>query len=315
MYANNDELVLILEQIERQKHLKSVQTELMKQREELSVRVGEAQMQMESERADVEKLEGRTVAAFFASVIGKKEEKLQKERAEAYAASARYESLCCELDAVKSRIGEIRKELGVLSGCENRYKKLYAIRLESVKNSNSPEAERIFALEKELGKVRERKKEIEEALFEGKRAKDIAYEALNHLKSAKNWNTFDLIGGGGMFTHFEKHDHLDSAQSSVEFLQAQLSRFKAELADVEINADMNVRIDGFMRFADYFFDGIFADLAVGDRIDEGISRVSNTKYEIDRAIEKLGEIKSGVEKRETILSENIKKIVEGSCNV
>ena len=312
MYIYNDELQSVSEQIKRQNHLKAVHTELINQSEELIQKVEEAKKQMVTEKADVDKLERRTLAAFFASIIGKKEEKLQKERAEAYAASARYESLCYDLDAVNDRINDIRKELAELSGCEDKYKRIYSLMLESVKSSNSPEAERIFALEKEISDIRSRKNEILEALKEGKRAYELAEDAYSYLKSAKNWNTFDLIGGGGIFTHVEKHDQLDSAQHSVEFLQAQLRRFKAELADVEINADMNVRIEGFVRFADYFFDGIFADLAVGDRIDEGMRRISNTKNEISRAIDKLEKMEKSADKQERQALGSIKAIVENS---
>ena len=310
MYIFNDELRNASEQIERKKHLEAVKAELTNQRDQLTVKADEAKNQMDSEKADVDKLEGRTLAAFFASVSGKKEEKLQKERAEAYAAAARYESICFELDSVKSRIDEVSRELSFLSGCENKYKRIYAILLESVKNSGSPDAERIFALESELSEIKARKNEISEALNEGKRAYELAEEAHGYLKRARNWNTFDLIGGGGMFTHFEKHDLLDSAQNSVEFLQAQLLRFKSELADVNINADINVKIDGFMRFADYFFDGIFADLAVGDRIDEGMSRINDAKNEILRAINKLEEMERKALKSEKQVSDSIKAIVE-----
>lgn len=40
----------------------------------------------QSEQADVDRLEGRTLAAFFYNAIGKMEEKLTQERREAYAA-------------------------------------------------------------------------------------------------------------------------------------------------------------------------------------------------------------------------------------
>ena len=63
-----------------------------------------------------------------------------------------------------------------------------------------------------------------------------------------------------------KHSRLDDAQESVEYLQSQLRAFRTELADVTISADFQVNIDGFLRFADYVFDGIFADWAVLDRL-------------------------------------------------
>lgn len=54
----------------------------------------------------------------------------------------------------------------------------------------------------------------------------------------------------------------------MEYLQSQLRAFRTELADVTISADFQVNIDGFLRFADYVFDGIFADWAVLDRINQ-----------------------------------------------
>ena len=39
-------------------------------------------------------------------------------------------------------------------------------------------------------------------------------------------------------------------------------RFKTELADVEITADLQITVDGFLKFADFFFDGLFTDLSL-----------------------------------------------------
>lgn len=70
-----------------------------------------------------------------------------------------------------------------------------------------------------------------------------------------------------MLSDMVKHSHLDEAQQRVKYLQVQLRRFKTELTDVTIHADIQVSIDGFLRFADYFFDGLFADWAVLDKIN------------------------------------------------
>ena len=310
MYEYNDELRAAAEQVARQKHLKTVQSELLRQKKELSRRVEGSKNTMESEQADVEKLEGRTMAAFFAALIGKKEEKLQKERAEAYAAKARYESLCYELESVNNSLNNIRKELSSLSGCEIRYERLYSERLSRVKLSNSPESERIFELEREISDAKSRKKEISEALHEGRRALDLADDALNYMDAARKWNRFDMFGGDSMFTTFEKHSYLDSAQSAVEYLQAQLARFRSELADVRISADMDVRMDDFTRFADYFFDGFFVDMAVADLIEDGIYRINHTRNEISGAMYKLEDMLKSAERRESSAKARIKEIVE-----
>lgn len=99
-----------------------------------------------------------------------------------------------------------------------------------------------------------------------------------------------MFGGGGIITHMAKHSHLDEAQDLVSELQSRLRRFKTELADIQITANMQVNIDGFLRFADYFFDGLFADWAVGDKISQSISSVTSTRDQIGRTLDKLSEM-------------------------
>ena len=86
-----------------------------------------------------------------------------------------------------------------------------------------------------------------------------------YKRQAENWGTWDLLGGG-FVADIVKHDKLDSAQEQVERLQVQLRRFGTELADVAEFAGMQVRIEGFLRFADYFFDDLFSAWAVLDRV-------------------------------------------------
>ena len=49
---------------------------------------------------------------------------------------------------------------------------------------------------------------------------------------------------------------LDDAQEQIEQLQVELRRFKTELSDVEIAADLQVTVDSFLKFADFFFDAV-----------------------------------------------------------
>ena len=42
-----------------------------------------------------------------------------------------------------------------------------------------------------------------------------------------------------------KYEELDDAQEQIEQLQVELRRFKTELADVEITADLQVAVDSF----------------------------------------------------------------------
>ena len=263
----------------------------------------------EKEQEDVDKLESRSLAAYFYNVIGKKDEKLDKERAEAYAARVKLDAAERELSAVKSEMTAIRKRLGELSGCENAYSSVLESRREEIKASSTPEAEELLRLEGEIAHSERQQKEIGEAIQAGNAAYAIAEKILSELDSADGWNTWDMFGGGGLITHMAKHGHLDDTQELVETLQDKLRSFKTELTDVSINADMQANIDGFLRFADYFFDGLFADWAVADRIGESMSAVQKTKSQIGHLVDKLTKMKEDTERREKRLRDRADALV------
>ena len=108
------------------------------------------------------------------------------------------------------------------------------------------------------------KKEVEEALYAGRHALSTVEAVLDSLDRAEGWAKWDTFGGGGLITDMTKHEHLQTAQQKIRDLQWELKSFKTELADVKISADIKVTVDDFLKFADYFFDGLFADWAVLD---------------------------------------------------
>ncbi len=64
-------------------------------------------------------------------------------------------------------------------------------------------------------------------------------------------------------------------------------RFENELRDVQDMNYLNVEISGFLTFADFFFDGLLADLLVQSKIadarakvDDAINRVQNIVYRL-----------------------------------
>ena len=73
------------------------------------------------------------------------------------------------------------------------------------------------------------------------------------------------------------------------------------LADVTIDADMQVNIDGFLRFADYFFDGLFTDRAVMDEISNAQQKVKNTQNQIAGLISHLQQLLEEADARQAKL--------------
>lgn len=259
--------------------LEAMLKELRQQKNILGTRVEELSAQKAKEQLDVERLEKNSLVNYFYQVVGKLDDKLTKERQEAYEAAVKYDAAYSELQAIEVELSAKEMEYGRVRRSDERYQEVQL-------------------------------KELEEAISAGRHADQTADLILESLSSAQSWGTFDLLGGG-LIADMAKHSHLDEAQEKVERLQGALRRFKTELADVEIIADMQVSIDGFLRFADYFFDGLFADWSVMNRISEARGQVENVKKQIQTVLSKLNvactSVKAKKKSAESIVQELVKK--------
>lgn len=280
-------LAALQQQVALKKQLEAKLSDLQGQRCIFDKKVTNLRNDFSSEQHDVEKLEGRSLANYFYQLFGKLDEKLDEERREASAAKVKLDAAQRELAAVDNEIQQIQAQLQELFGCEQAYAAALEAKRNAVKSAGTPAATQILELEEKIAFLESQKKEIREATVADNSAMGTADSVLSELKDADGWNTWDMFGGGGIITHMAKHDHLDEAQEKVEQLQGKLRRFKTELADIDIHADIQVSIDGFLRFADYFFDGLFADWAVGDKISESMDSVTKVKGEIRAALSKL----------------------------
>lgn len=281
-----EQLNEIQAQSRRKQYLVTLAEELESQRKDLEKRVGVLKAQKQLEQADVDKLEGRSLAAFFVGIRGNKEEKLNKERQEARAAAVKYDMAARELEAVEYDLDRNREELAAIGDIAHRRDQIMAAWAQSVKTVGGPMGQAILGLEKQIAESEAQQREIQEAIAAGESALVIVDSVQKSLNDAEGWGTWDMLGGGFLSTMF-KHDALDEAQSKVEGLQVALRRFRNELVDVEISADLQLTLDDFTQFADYFFDGLFMDWAVQEEISKSQGRVRETRGQIQEVLERL----------------------------
>ena len=304
----DEKLQQLQEQMARSKQLEAMIKELRNQRDSLTAQVRELESIKLEEQADVDRLEGRSLAAFFYNVIGKMDEQLDKESQEAYAARVKYDAAARELEGVEADLRRYESELSALRGCEHRYDEVLKEKADAIKAAGGSNGEEILKLEERNAFLESQKKELQEAISAGNAALSITQQVLSSLDSAEGWGTWDLFGGG-LVADLAKHSHLDEAQGAIEQLQSQLRRFKTELADVTIQADMQVNVDGFLRFADYFFDGLFADWAVLDKINQSQSQVQNTKSQIASVLSRLDSMMRTLEQEQVQIKSKLDTLV------
>ena len=212
-------------------HLETLVADLEQQFEDLKKKVFLYEAQMNQEQADVDKLEGRSLSAFFAGLRGNKEERLDKERQEARAARVKYDMAVLERNMVEEDLRRRKEELADLETIPAQREALLTQWAQAVKAMGGPTGKAVLDLEERVAWCEGQRREIREALAAGHAALTAADDILQSLSTAEDWGTMDMFGGGFLSTMF-KHEAIDEAQGKVEGLQFALRKFKVPTASV-----------------------------------------------------------------------------------
>lgn len=291
MNCSGDVLKQLQQQTAEKKRLEGKLRELYMQRTVLQKQVEKLEQEKLAEQADVDRLENHSLSALFYQMVGQLDEKLDKERQEAYAAWAKYDAAVRELDSVEAEIAVCEERAAQLQDCEQQYQEALQKKAAEIRSSGNAVAQELLRGEVRISELENRIKEIQEAVNTGETALHTAEGVLKTLDSAEGWSHWDILGGG-LLVDAAKYNCLNNAQTQVEQLQEDLRRFKTELTDVTVEADLKVSIDGFLQFADFFFDGLFADLAVMEHINKSQERVEKTRNEIRSVLSRLAELRA-----------------------
>ena len=126
-------------------------------------------------------------------------------------------------------------------------------------------------------------REIREARQAGIRAHNSLRQARKRLDSARGWGIYDMLGGG-LISSLIKHSKISDAREDVERARRDLEAFSRELRDVDLP---EVNIDGFLTFADFFFDGLLADLLVQKRINDARAQIDRACMQVEDILRRL----------------------------
>lgn len=122
--------------------------------------------------------------------------------------------------------------------------------------------------------------ELDEALEAADYALDCLRKAESDLDTASSWGMFDILGGG-LISTLIKHNDMDDAQAHMEEAKGALEKLGQELKDVDYQINLDFTVSDFLSFADYFFDGLLADLFAQDRIDEAEQQVKEAITKVE----------------------------------
>ena len=154
---------------------------------------------------------------------------------------------------------------------------------------NPAQAEKLEHLAQEKMLTKQLMAEIQEAEEAGEVALTKLGQAAASLHSASGYSTWDTFFGGGLIATHLKHDALDQSENYLHSAQIALQRFHNELLDVHemSTKSLQVETDGFVKFADYFFDDIFSAWSVHSKISTAREQVSRVQDDVHNTIWRL----------------------------
>ena len=309
MFSINERLVDVKYRIKERERISSLIHSIEAQKSELEHKKDELLSQLRKEEIDVEKLEGLSFTNLFHKIKGDKNDRLYDERKEALAAKLKYDEACLEIDNLRKEIEGLKGKISDLGNLDMEYNEVILEKEKLIKSGGYNELNELNILIEKQIDFKNREKEINEALAAGYAVIDSLKQVQNSLHSASNWGTYDMLGGGFIAT-MAKHSRIDEAKDEIDRTQSMLRKFHRELKDVGSTANINIEIGSFLTFADYFFDGIFADWSVQNRINDAEERTSETLRRVHELINMLERDMKGIQSESKKYEEERIRIIE-----
>jgi hypothetical protein len=245
-------------------------------------RLDESQAQVEADRArdgvadeadDVAALESLSPARIWATLRGNRTSELDRERAELAAQQYRagVADRALEVASVTRRNVEVR--LAALGNVRDRRTAALAAEETRLRATGGSVSAQLVEVSDQLASTQSQLREVTEAQAAERTARSSLEAAAELLGSAGDWASYDTFFGGGMISGMVKYEKIDAATERVRAANEALKRLSAELADVGLRAVGGAEITDVARTFDLWFDNIFTDWSVQQRIAEAEGRV------------------------------------------
>ncbi|RCX17018.1 hypothetical protein DFP94_11079 [Fontibacillus phaseoli] len=242
-----------------------------------------AKSKLAAEEKDVDRLTGMSLSNTLYTILGKKMEKLDEEQREAVVARLKYEEADRALQDGLQQISQLERQLQEVRYWKNDYDLIFRDKEKQILQEN----EELMDLAERQAVLTVEVRELEEAVRAGHSVQDDLARAEEGLQSARNWGTYDMLGGGMLSTHI-KHNRLDEAMDHIYAVQNNLRRFEKELKDVGGSfTGSGLEVGGLLKFSDYFFDGLITDWLVQGRIKDALEQVQGRQHEVNSLVSEL----------------------------
>ena len=229
---------------------------------------------------DVEKLEKMNVRNLFYTVLGSKEEQIEKERQEYLQIALQIKDLIKQIELDTFEIEVLRKQLTSTESIESKIKELKKVREKEILSNPQEENHKLLrSLYKDQEENTRLKVEIEEAYNAGYKA-IIAIEKLyEQIGNARYWGQWQLAN---------RKTIMDTVINQSHAVNHLLTQFEIELRDIGISRkDLYLDLNFVQSWIHLLAEALIQDWLFEQRIKKSVENVANLHKRIKELLEWL----------------------------
>lgn len=259
------ELQTLLQQTRRKLELLEQQELLTAESRQLDTETHNLKIQAHNEQADVDNLSAPGIQSFFLGLTGRKQERLDKEQAEARHAQQRYASAVARQASVRQQLAECAAELEALGTCEKELQELIAF----------PENAALSAVVHACTVLPQIQGQINPLIAD--------LETVATLGAACQSRTAALAGTVGKLLAAER-----STQNKLSQFQADLADFEAAIAPFGIA----INTEALHAIKDHYLTDLYTGAIIVSRADNACVALRHAGFQLDAAKPKLAQLQS-----------------------
>jgi len=232
------------------------------------------------ELADVTKLEKRNLYTLFQTILGDKDQQLEKERQEYLNAFIHKKGAVQDLAELKEEQLMLEETYSSQFNLEYQLEKLLDQKEEKLLALNHDLETSILAANKRIINHQSKIEEIKQAITEGKHTKKILRKMVLDLNQVEDWGANTSMKKRTAKTNQLIRKVERDTMKANKFLQ----RYEEELADLSIHfrIDFSKQINTLRNFLDEFVDSLITDWIVKRKIDNAMHLVEHIFDKISR---------------------------------
>ena len=282
----NIRLIDILEKLRARDRLQNKLAEVERLLSQEVTRLEGLDVQFVREERDVQRLEGLSLGSIFYTVLGDKEQRLDRERQEFLAAKLQRDQCQFAISSLELDLADLKYKLSALGNLDSAYQALLERKEKILLSSGNDLTRQLLDLSRQQANLLADRKELWEAVSAGQAVLTTLDGVINSLNSAEGWGNWDMLGGG-MLADLAKHSKIDEARDQVHQAQELLRRFQGELADIQSAESFLIDISSFDTFVDFFLDGLIVDWIVQSKIQNSLERTNQVRQRVKAVLQGL----------------------------